>query len=371
MIVPNDFTKQWQAIRSSVLEAVDRVGQSGQLILGKEVETFEKCLAGHLGIKHAIGVGNGLEALEICLRALGIGPDDKVITTPLSAFATTLAVMRIGAMPVFVDVDDLGQINLEQCRQLLRRDLSIRCLLPVHLYGFGVSLRKLAEIRDEFGLIVIEDCAQSIGCRVEGMNPGTVGRAAATSFYPTKNLGAMGDAGAVLTNDDEVAHRARAMRNYGQSSRYVHDQFGLNSRLDELQAAILHQAFLPRLPEWIARRQRIAAQYLEGITNPAIELLRPPPHVSAGWHLFPVLVDQNKREQFCDHLRNQGIVTGIHYPRLIPDQQALREYRRYETPVPLENARRFAASEVSLPIHPFLPDAEVQSIIKACNQWTA
>lgn len=371
MILQNDFQRQWGACGAAVLSAVERVGESGWYVLGPEVREFENALARTWGVAHAVGVANGMDAIEIALRSLGVGRGDKVLTTPLSAFATTLALMRVAARPVFVDVDGLGQIDLGQCRAALTADPSIRFMLPVHLFGFACELAALAQLQQDFDLTVVEDCAQAIGAADAGRAVGTVGRAAATSFYPTKNLGAMGDGGALLTNDDGLAERARALRNYGQSAQYEHRDLGLNSRLDELHAAILRDAFLPRLAEWTDHRRDVARRYLAKIDNRAVGLLRPRPEGDPVWHLFPVLVAADRRDAFRQHLKGEGVVTGIHYPRVIPDQDALRTYEAYDVVFPPDNARRLAACEVSLPVHPFLTDAEVETVVHACNRWQA
>jgi dTDP-3-amino-3,4,6-trideoxy-alpha-D-glucose transaminase len=364
MILQNDFKRQWDEIADSVLDAVRRVGSSGWYILGAEVTAFEKKLAAFWGTAHAIGTANGLDALEIGLRCLGLRPGDQVLTTPLSAFATTLAILRAGGVPVFVDVDATGGIDLGQCREILARDRSIRFLLPVHLYGHALDMEELRRLRRDFELQLLEDCAQAIGAN----GVGTAGQAAATSFYPTKNLGALGDAGAILTNDPAVAQAAAEMRNYGQSAHYVHSRLGLNSRLDELHAAILCDAFLPRLPAWTKARRQIAQKYLEGIHHPSIEFAAPAAVDDSVWHLFPVLV--RDREKFQEHLRGSGITTGVHYPRIIPEQKALSATTTIKSsPAEFENARRFARDEVSLPVHPLMTTDEVESVIAACNNW--
>ncbi|HZE12623.1 MAG TPA: DegT/DnrJ/EryC1/StrS family aminotransferase, partial [Chthoniobacterales bacterium] len=189
MIAQNDFAQQWRAVEPAVVAAVRRVGASGRYILGQEVEAFEMALAEHWGMAHAVGVGNGMDALEIGLRCLELRSGEKVLTTPLSAFATTLAILRAGGTPVFVDVDDNGNIDLHQCRQVLRRDSSIRVLLPVHLYGNPCDLEDLATLKRDFDLRIVEDCAQAIGAEHGGRVVGSVGQVAGTSFYPTKNLG--------------------------------------------------------------------------------------------------------------------------------------------------------------------------------------
>jgi dTDP-3-amino-3,4,6-trideoxy-alpha-D-glucose transaminase len=370
-ILQNDFKRQWEIVEESVLGAVRRLGASGWYILGNEVAGFEKELAAFWGVSHAIGTGNGLDALEIGLRCLGLRPGDKVLTTPLSAFATTLAIVRAGGVPVFVDVDQTGGIDLVQCREFLARDRSIRFLLPVHLYGRALNLEELKKLQRDFSLQVLEDCAQAIGAASAGVRAGTVGQAAATSFYPTKNLGALGDAGAVLTNDAAVAKAAIEMRNYGQSAHYLHSRLGLNSRLDELHAAILRDAFLPNLEKWTTARRSIATRYLGEIRNAGLAL---PAFGSANdsvWHIFAVLVTAGSRDEFQAHLRSRGITTSVHYPQIIPDQPALAGAGFGDYSTRLENARQFARREVSLPAHPFMTDAEIETVIQACNNWSS
>ena len=369
MILQNDFKRQWRAIGPQVLEAVQRVGTSGWYILGKEVEEFEKALAQFWGVTHAVGVGNGMDALEIGLRCLDLQPGNKVVTTPLSAFATTLAILRAGAVPVFVDVDELGRIRLDQCRRLLDPDRAIRFLVPVHLYGFALDMRELQRLKDDFDILIIEDCAQSIGATYRGVSAGTVGQVAATSFYPTKNLGALGDGGALLTNDDGIASTARSLRNYGQASQYIHAEIGLNSRLDEIHAAILKTALLPHLSRWTETRRTIAHSYRERIDNPRLRTPLPETDMNPVWHLFPVTVEEG-RDALREHLGSLEILSGVHYPRIIPDQAALAAYGRYEVACDLKNALRFANTGLSLPIHPFLRDNEVEAVISACNSWT-
>lgn len=369
MILQNDFQREWQEVAKATLQAIERVARSGWFILGKEVEAFEAALAEFWGVRHAVGVGNGMDALEIGLRCLNLQPGQKVLTTPLSAFATTLAVIRAGGIPIFVDVDDLGRINLDQCRKLLERDSAVRFMIPVHLYGFALDMQELERLKGDFGLLIVEDCAQSIGASHRGISAGTVGQVAATSFYPTKNLGAFGDGGALLTNDDGIVSHARKVRNYGQASQYLHAEIGLNSRLDEIHAAILHTALLPHLQEWTDKRRKTAQSYGEGICNPSICLPRPESEMDPVWHLFPVTIPEG-RDALRQHLSSSGISTGVHYPRIISEQAALVAYGRYELAGELTNALRFANTELSLPIHPFLRENEIDAVIKACNSWT-
>lgn len=349
MIQANDFRRQWHEIREDALAAFETVGASGRYVLGEEVRGFEAELAALWGFPHAAGVASGLDAIEISLRALGCGPGDRVLTTPISAFATTLAIVKIGAVPVFVDTDDMGLIDLRRCHELLEQRTDIRFFVPVHLYGFMLDAGELRRLRDEHELLMVEDCAQSMKA---------AGQIAATSFYPTKNLGAMGDGGAILSRNAEFDARVRALRDYGQTAKYRHDFIGYNSRLDELQAAFLRRACMPRLGRWLSRRREIAAAYLEGIRNPAVRL----PAMAAGsepaWHLFPVWIDPACRNH----------VEAVHYPIAIPDQRAL-EGVPYEEADRCENARRLCASEVSLPIHPYLTDGEVAEVIAGMNSF--
>ncbi|MBZ5676972.1 MAG: DegT/DnrJ/EryC1/StrS aminotransferase family protein [Acidobacteriia bacterium] len=347
MIQANDFKRQWEDLREDALAAFDKVGASGWYVLGEEVRAFEGALAALWGFPHAAGVASGLDATEILLRALGCGPGDRVLTTPISAFATTLAIVKLGAVPVFVDTDDQGLIDLGRCHELLKTRRDIRYFVPVHLYGFTLDATELLRLRDEHGLRMVEDCAQSMAA---------VGEVAATSFYPTKNLGAMGDGGAILGRDAALDTRVRALRDYGQTAKYRHDFIGYNSRLDELQAAFLRRACLPRLARWTARRREIAGAYLNGIKNPAVRLPAPSKRSEPSWHLFPVWIDPRlARSQF-----------GTHYPIAIPDQKALNGVP-FEAPGGYENARRLCASEFSLPIHPYLNDDEVAEVIAAVN----
>jgi dTDP-4-amino-4,6-dideoxygalactose transaminase len=365
MIAQNDFAQQWRAVEAAVVASVRRVGASGHYILGKEVEGFETALAQHWGMRHAVGVGNGMDALEIGLRSVDLRPGQKVLTTPLSAFATTLAILRAAGTPVFVDVDENGNIDLDQCRDVLRSDPSVRVLVPVHLYGNPCDLEKLTALKRDFDLRIVEDCAQAIGAEHGGRVVGSVGQMTATSFYPTKNLGALGDGGALLTNDAALAARARMLRNYGQSSVYTHDEPGLNSRLDELHAAILSEAFLPHLAERTRKRRQIAARYLGEIKNPGLRMLQIRDDVEPAWHIFPVFTAS--RDRLREHLRESGIESAVHYPRIIPDQKTLGI--AHETIGDSRTARSLAATELSIPIHPFLEESEIAAVIRALNDF--
>jgi dTDP-3-amino-3,4,6-trideoxy-alpha-D-glucose transaminase len=292
-----------------------------------------------------------------------------VLTTPLSAFATTLAVVRAGGVPVFVDVDDCGLLDLSRVEAELAADPACRFLVPVHLYGQALDLERLAALRARFRVKVVEDCAQAIGARRGGREVGSAGEVSALSFYPTKNLGALGDGGAVLTDDRRLAEACRTLRDYGQAAKYEHAVIGLNSRLDELQAAVLHRAFLPRLDRWTERRRRVARAYRAGIRSPRVEPLPVPAGSEPVWHLFPVKVEAGRRDSFLEHLRARGVVAAVHYPKPICDQPALREVA-FEVRGDLHRARALAEREVSLPIHPYLGDDEIRQVVEAVSSWS-
>lgn len=370
MILANDFRRQWQDLQKDTLDAVQAVGESGWYVLGDQVKAFEAALADYWRMQHAAGVANGLDAIEIALRVLGCRPGDRVLTTPLSAFATTLAIVKVGAIPVFVDTDERGLIDLDRCATLLRKRPEIRFFVPVHLYGHALDSAALRALQQEFDLRLIEDCAQSAGARFGGQPTGHIGHMAATSFYPTKNLGAMGDGGAVLTNNADYDAQVRVFRFYGETARYRHEQIGYNSRLDELHAAILLKASMPRLPHWIERRKAVADHYLSSIHNPAVRMLTPAQGSEPSWHLFPLFVAADRREHFLAHLKNAGVGTGIHYPVAIPDQPAMLQ-APFESADDCAVARRLCSTEVSIPIHPYLRDDEVQQVAAAVNSWPA
>lgn len=368
MIALNDFKRQWQDTRQAALAAFEEVGESGWYILGRQVTEFERELADYWGLPHAVGVGNGMDALEISLKALGCKTGDRVLTTPLSAFPSTLAILNLGAIPVFADTDRFGLIDLEICRVALAARPEIRYFLPVHLYGHALDMRRLAELAGEFDCRMVEDCVQSIGASHNGIPTGSAGQMCALSFYPTKNLGALGDGGAVLTADVAMAQTARMLRDYGQGAKYRHELVGYNSRLDELHAAYLRRVAMPRLAQWTRARRRIAAVYMREIRNDAICVPGAPPGSNSCWHLFPLLVAPERKREFLGWMREREVECGEHYPLPIPEQPAMATVA-YEKFVDLATASRFCRSEVSLPIHPYLSEGEVAQVVEACNAW--
>jgi dTDP-4-amino-4,6-dideoxygalactose transaminase len=368
MIPLNDFKRQWADTREAALAAFEELGASGWYILGPEVQAFETALAEFWSIPHAVGVASGLDAIELSLNALGCRPGDKVLTTPVSAFATTLAIVKRGAVPVFADTDPVGAIDLDLCREVLSTRRDIRFFVPVHLYGHPLDMRKLAALAHSFDCQIVEDCAQSIGASHDGIPTGTAGRIAATSFYPTKNLGALGDGGAVLTADPELAQRVRRLRDYGQSAKDVHAAVGYNSRLDELHAAYLRRVALAWLPRWTAARCRNASEYVARIRNPGIVVNPTPPASRSSWHLFPVWVEPDRKADFIRWLNDGGIVCGQHYPTPIPNQPIMRDVP-FEMATDIPTASRLCRAEVSLPVYPYLTESEVAQIIDRSNAW--
>lgn len=364
-IAANNFARQWADTRESAIDAIDRVGKSGWLILGEEVAAFERELAEWWGVPYAVGVASGLDALEIALRCADVSAGTKVLTTPLSAFATTLAILRAQAQPVWCDVDSSGGLDLEQAEAALRYDPSIKAVLAVHLYGHPLDPEALQTLAAEYGVVVIEDCAQSAGAERNGKPTGTIGLSSGTSLYPTKNLGAMGDGGVLLTSDHAAHERARRLRHYGQSDHYRHVELGMNSRLDELQAAILRSALLPRLDRWLARRREIAARYAEGLRDCSLRPISANGGVSAC-HLFPVEVCEGKPEETAERLVQRGVSVGRHYPFVAPDQPAAQG--RGVVIGELVMAKRLAERELSLPLHPYMEDEEIEHVIAACRE---
>ncbi len=363
MILMNDFKAEPAELKAAELAAAQAVLESGWYVLGKQVADFETAWAAACGVPHAVGVGNGMDAIEIALRCLDIGPGDEVITTPMTAFATVLAVLRAGATPVLADIDGNGLLDLTSVARCLSP--RSKAVLPVHLYGQIADMDAWTAFCAEHRLLLVEDCAQAHLAAWNGRRAGTFGQAGAYSFYPTKNLGAPGDAGALISTDAAVAERARVLRNYGQSERYHHPQLGLNSRLDEMQAAILNVR-LRWLEEFTARRRAVAAAYQAGIANPLVQPL-PAPAVAERHvhHLFVVLCDQ--RERLQAHLQAAGVQSLIHYPVPVHRQPPCRDLRC--DPQGLSQAERHAATCLSLPCHPALSDADVARVIKAVNAF--
>lgn len=364
MILMNDFKDEPAELREAMLGAARRVLESGWYVLGNEVVAFEKQWAQACGVEHGVGVGNGMDAIEIALRSLDIGPGDEVITTPMTAFATVLAILRAGATPVLADI--------QPDSALLSRESAQRCLSPktkavvlVHLYGQVRAMSEWSDFCRTVGIHLIEDCAQAHLATWQGKVAGSFGTAGAYSFYPTKNLGAPGDAGMLVTHTASLAERAARLRNYGQSVRYHHPELGMNSRLDEMQAALLAQR-LKWLQQFTERRRHIAAAYRAGVTNPIVRQLASPEEAAAHvYHLYVVTCPQ--RDALQAHLQSQGIQALIHYPVPAHHQSSCVEIRRDPTGLPFSEGH--AKQCLSLPCHPQMSDADAQHVIDAVNSF--
>lgn len=351
--------------RAAIDGAIARVLDRGWFVLGPELQAFETELAAASGTADSVGVGTGTDALSLILRGLGIGPGDEVITSPLSAAYTALAIMATEARPVFADLDPV-RLTIDPRAVEAAVTPRTAAILPVHLYGQPAAMPEILAIAARHGLAVIEDACQAHLATCGGRPVGTMGAAGALSFYPTKNLGALGDGGAVITNDKALADRIRRLRNGGQSVRYHHDEFGVNSRLDEIQAAIL-RARLERLPGWTAARRALGARYRAGLAPIAARsggALVVPPELDPGhvYHLFPVLAAG--RDGLQARLAAEGVETLIHFPVPIPRQPALATEEPAACPVCDDVCHRL----LSLPLYPGMTDGTVDAVLAAVDR---
>jgi dTDP-3-amino-3,4,6-trideoxy-alpha-D-glucose transaminase len=361
----NDLARSTAAVRAELDAAIARVLERGWFVLGAEGEAFEREFAAYCGATHAVGVGSGTDAIELALRALGVGPGDEVVTQANTCVPTVSAIQRAGATAVLCDAEpDAGTMD----PQSLHRAMGprTRAIVPVHLYGQCADVDAIAEVAAEREAAVVEDCAQAHGAAIRGRSAGTIGRLGCFSFYPTKNLGALGDAGLVLTNDDGLADRLRRVRTYGQTDRYVHAEDGVNSRLDEVQAAVL-RAKLPHLDAWNARRNEIATVYARALRQSPVRPLERLEERNHVFHLFVVVAPD--RGAFQQHLADRGVQTLIHYPLPVHMQPGYR--RLADGPVPLRNAERLCDQVVSLPIYPELKGSEVEQVASALRAFDA
>lgn len=353
-----DLKSAYAELAPALEAAARRVMASGWFVLGPEVEAFEKEFAAYCGVRHCVGVGNGLEAMELVLRAWDIGPGDEVIVPSNTYIATWLAVSAVGARPVPVE-PDARTYNIDPDRIAAAITSRTRAILPVHLYGQPADMDPIMALGARHGLKVMEDVAQAQGARYKGRLTGALADAGAFSFFPTKNLGALGDAGAVTTNDASLAERLRTLRNYGSRQKYVNLEKGVNSRLDELQAALL-RVKLPHLDAWNERRKALAARYLEELKSvPGLGLPHVPQWADPAWHLFVVATD--KREALTRALDAAKIGWIIHYPIPPHLQAAYAELGLAKGSYPL--AEGLADKVVSLPLGPHLTQDQQQTVI--------
>ncbi|HEX8351385.1 MAG TPA: DegT/DnrJ/EryC1/StrS family aminotransferase [Pyrinomonadaceae bacterium] len=359
-----DLKAPYAELREELDAACRRVMESGWFVLGAECEAFEAEFAAYCGARHCVGVGNGLEALHLILRAMGVGPGDEVIVPSNTYIATWLAVSYTGATPVPVEPDERTH-NLDPARVEEAVTPRTKVIMPVHLYGQTADMDAIGEVAARRGLRVVEDAAQSQGARYKGRMAGSLADAAGFSFYPGKNLGALGDAGAVTTDDGELADRVRVLRNYGSRVKYENEARGYNSRLDEMQAALL-RAKLPRLDEWNGRRRRVAESYLQQLEGVAgLVLPEVPEWADPVWHLFVVRTRERARLQA--YLSEAGVGTLIHYPKPPHMQPAYADAGHRAGDFPL--AERLAGEVLSLPIGPHLSDEAVGYVVSKLSSF--
>lgn len=362
MILCASPLSQFETQREEIQAAIQRVLDSGYYVLGTEVKAFEAEFAAFTGTKHCIGVGNGTDAIQIALSALGVGPGDEVITVAHTAVATASAIVQAGAKPVFVDVHPVSY-TIDPAKLGEAITARTKAIVAVHIYGHPVDLAPVLELAKSKGLSVIEDCAQAHGAAYEGRAVGSMGDVSCFSFYPTKNLGAIGDGGAVCTNSDTLAEKMKLLRQYGWAERYVSKIHGWNTRLDELQAAIL-RVKLRRLAEDNLARARLASRYSEGLAGTRLKLPQTRPGSDHVFHLYAVcLPDRDKMQQFLLERKVQALV---HYPVPIHLQPGYAEFHRGGSLVETE---RLSREELSLPIYPALPIESVDQVIQAIRAY--
>lgn len=371
MIPFGDIRREYAELAGEADRAVAQVIRKGWFVLGSSLEAFEKSFADYIGNNvHAVGVGSGTEALHLTLVAGGVEHGDRVITVPNTAVPTVSAISFAGAVPVLVDVDatsfnmDPEQLRDTVVKEKARSGSRLKAVMPVHLYGQSADLDPIRDIAKEHGLKVIEDACQAHGAKYKDKKVGSFGDYAAFSFYPSKNLGAYGDAGMVITGNPEDAQKLRMLRNYGQEKRYYHTIKGFNSRLDEIQASILGVK-LAYLDRWNGRRREIAAMYDKGITNSLVEK---PRQMSYGKHVFHLYVIRHpQRDALMEYLRENGVQTVIHYPVPIHLQEAYKDLGYAPGSFPVVES--LAGEICSLPMFPYLYDDEIERIIQLLNNF--
>jgi dTDP-4-amino-4,6-dideoxygalactose transaminase len=354
MLVPYfDLKAQYAGLREEVLAALDRVGRRAAFVLGEEVEAFEQEFAAYCGVRHCVAVNSGTSALHLALLAAGVKPGDEVITTPNTFIATAEAISYTGAKPVFVDIDP-RTANIAAPEIAGAVTSRTRAILPVHLYGLPADMDAIMEIASRHDLAVIEDACQAHGARYHGKRVGSIGKAAAFSFYPTKNLGGYGEGGALTTSHDEVAALARTLRSHGEARRYAHDHIGYNYRMDGFQGAILRLK-LARLEEWNARRSELAGVYRQVLAGARLDLQQGEVGGERIDHLFVVYVDD--RDAVRAKLEERGVQTAVHYPLPIHLQKAYHSLGYSQGTLP--QAERACERVIGMPLYPELTNAQV------------
>lgn len=360
-----DLKAQYRTIQPAIDEAIQRVLASANFIMGSEVAAFEEAFARYCGATHCVGVSSGTAALELTLRAYGIGPGDEVITVAHTFIATAEAISAVGARPVFVDIDPATYTLDPDCLAAAITPAT-RAVIPVHIYGQPADMTRINAIAREHHLVVIEDAAQAHGATWAGTPAGHLGHAACFSFYPGKNLGAYGDAGAVVTDDPAVAEAVRLLRNHGRHSKYIHEQKGFGHRLDALQAAIL-RAKLPYLDRWTAARRRLASRYTALLADSSLALPAEAPDAASAWHLYVVRSEQ--RDELLAFLNAHGVAAGIHYPVPLHLQPAYADLGYGPGDLPVTEA--VAATCLSLPLYPELCDEQQDRVVELLYAFEA
>jgi aminotransferase EvaB len=362
MLLLNNIGLRIHQNRSQIFNAMERVLSRGSLVLGPEVDSLEKSFAAYLGAKYCVGVANGTDAIELGLKALGIVRGDRVATVANAGMYTTTTLLSIGAEPYFMDVNPLSSVTLSEVIRAI--DDGVKAIVVTHLYGMAVpEIREIATLCKNRNVLLLEDCAQAHGARIDGQTVGTYGDAASFSFYPTKNLGALGDGGAVVTNCLEVSEKLKQLRQYGWSSKYKVELAGArNSRLDEMQAAII-ATFLPQLDASNARRRAIAENYSRYIQHPDLET---PPVGGEEYVAHLYVIRSTSRDALREHLLACDIGSDIHYP--IPDYRQPVFGGQYSS-LYLPNTERLARETLTLPLYPEMLDSEVDRVISMVNAW--
>jgi len=355
-----DLTEQYSSLRSEVLEVLDKVMSSSQFILGPNVKKLETDVAEYSRVAHAIGCANGSDAIHIALQALGVGPGDEVITTPFTFFATGGAIVRAGAKPVYVDIDPIT-FNIDPAKIEEAITDKTKAIIPVHLYGQMADMERIAEIAKKHHLAVVEDAAQAIGAKHNGKTVGELGSAATYSFFPTKNLGAYGDGGMIVTNDDEAAENCRVIRVHGSKPKYYHHVLGYNSRLDELQAAVLNIKF-PHLDKWSELRREKAQMYTSLLKEKVGDMVVTPIEKEGNYHVFhQYTIRVENRDELQQYLKDQGVQTMIYYPLPLHVQPVFKDLGYKEGDLPL--AEKAANEALSLPMFPELKTEQQEYVV--------
>lgn len=360
-----DLQAQNQATRGEWAPAIDAVLSNSQFILGPAVTRFEEAFAEYVGVRHAIGVNSGTTALQLALHACDIGPGDEVITTPHTWISTTWAISYVGATPVYVDIDPVTY-NLDPSQVAAALTPRTKAILPVHLYGQACDLGPLEKLCSEHNLTLIEDAAQAHGAYYRGKRTGSIGRVGCFSFYPGKNLGAFGEAGGIVTDEDALAKRIRCLRDHAQDGRHHHVEIGYNARMEGLQGAAL-EVKLRHLDQWNEARRRHAARLTERLSStPGIVLPTATNQDGHVWHLYVILLEDANRDGFMQRMKDRGVATAVHYPTLVPLQPAYAHlgYQSGDLPV----AENVASRCVSLPMYPHLTDEQIDYVAECVRE---